>query len=143
MDKEESFWTLRAAGITDQVQHSCTPQASTHTHTPEHDSHLFHSPFLLSRSAPVLSRDPAPPTRLLLYNSVTIALASAAGQLEELVLAARPCIFKTTRQIQSHHLCRLPSSTHVHIANGSDRHRTLFSDFSEDASTQRQTYSHL
>lgn len=35
------------------------------------------------------------------HYSSTSALASAAGQLEELVFSARPCIFKTTCQTQS------------------------------------------
>lgn len=75
---------------------------STHAYTHKHTWAWQPSLPLSFLLTPALSRDPTP--RLLLYNSMTSALASAAGQLEELVLAARPCIFKTTLQIQSHHV---------------------------------------
>lgn len=89
--KRSLFWTRRAAGIRDQVQHFI----HTHTHKRrQHDSHLFlhHFPFFsLHNRASKSSQSPAYLFFLSIikyshYYGLTSALASIAGQLEELVL---------------------------------------------------------
>ncbi|CAB1450830.1 unnamed protein product [Pleuronectes platessa] len=60
-----------------------------------------------------------------LWHIMTRTPASAAGQLEELVLAARPRVFKTTRQLQGHHLCRPASVSTQQMERADDTGQNL------------------
>ena len=92
--KEESIWTLGAAGIKD------------HTHTPENDSHLFHSSFpLLCSSCTELRSHPSPACCFFFVGFLWVVFFFGRAhwplQHEELVTAARPCIFKRVGRAQS------------------------------------------